>query len=58
VLTLGPLLGGPTMRAHPPGREHGAMKKALFIVVAVTALLVLALGGWVASSVRREPVPA
>jgi hypothetical protein len=34
------------------------MKKALFITAAVTALLVLALGGWVVSSVRRAPVPA
>jgi hypothetical protein len=29
------------------------MKKLLLISVALTALLVLALGGWVAGSVRR-----
>jgi hypothetical protein len=34
------------------------MKKALLIGVAVTALLVLALGGWVVGSVRRTPAYA
>lgn len=34
------------------------MKKALLICVAVTALLVLALGGWVVGSVRRSPAYA
>ena len=34
------------------------MKKAVFIAVAVAALLALALGGWVVSSVRRAPLPA
>lgn len=31
------------------------MKKLLFISVAIAALLVLALGGWVVNSVRRRP---
>jgi hypothetical protein len=35
------------------------MKKALLISIAVTALLVLALGGWVVGAVRRSsPSPA
>jgi hypothetical protein len=34
------------------------MKKVLLISIAVTALLVLALGGWVADSVRRQPAYA
>jgi len=31
------------------------MKKVLLISLALAALLVLALGGWAASSVRRAP---
>ena len=31
------------------------MKKLLLISLAVTALLVLALGGWVVGAVRRSP---
>ena len=34
------------------------MKKVLLISIAVTALLVRALGGWVAGSVRRQPAYA
>jgi hypothetical protein len=34
------------------------MKKLLFISLAVAALLVLALGGWAAKSVRRAPAYA
>ena len=34
------------------------MKKALFISLAVTALLVLALGGWVVGTVRGAPAYA
>jgi hypothetical protein len=34
------------------------MKKLLFISIAVTALLVLALGGWAVKSVRRTPAYA
>ena len=34
------------------------MKKLLLISVALTALLVLALGGWIAGSVRRTPAYA
>jgi hypothetical protein len=34
------------------------MKNVLLISLAVTALLVLALGGWVAGSVRRRPAYA
>ena len=34
------------------------MKKVLFISLAVTALLVLALAGWAVQSVRRSPVYA
>jgi hypothetical protein len=34
------------------------MKKLLLIAIALTALLVLALGGWIAGSVRRTPAYA
>jgi hypothetical protein len=34
------------------------MKNVLLISIAVTALLVLALGGWVAGNVRRQPAYA
>ena len=34
------------------------MKKTLLISIAVTAILVLALGGWAAKPFRREPVYA
>jgi len=34
------------------------VKKLIFISVAVTALLVLALGGWAVKSVRRAPAYA
>ncbi|MDX6485072.1 MAG: hypothetical protein QOF43_225 [Gaiellaceae bacterium] len=34
------------------------MKKVLLISLAVTALLVLALGGWAVRSVRRTPAYA
>jgi hypothetical protein len=34
------------------------MKKLLFISIAVTAVLVLALGGWLVGSVRRSPAYA
>jgi hypothetical protein len=34
------------------------LKKTLLIGIAVVALLVLALGGWVAKSVRRTPAYA
>jgi hypothetical protein len=34
------------------------MKKLLLISIAVAALLVLALGGWVVKSVRRAPAYA
>jgi hypothetical protein len=34
------------------------MKKLLIISLAVTALLLLALGGWVVGSVRRAPAYA
>jgi hypothetical protein len=34
------------------------MKKVLLIAVAVTALLVLALGGWLVGTVRRSPAYA
>ena len=34
------------------------MKKVLLISIAVTALLVLALGGWVVGTVRRNPAYA
>jgi hypothetical protein len=34
------------------------MKKLLLISLAVTALLVLALGGWVVGSVKRTPAYA
>ena len=34
------------------------MKKALLIAVAVAALLVLALGGWIVRSVRSTPAYA
>jgi len=50
--------GSPTTRATPFRAEDADMKKLLIISVAVTALLVLALGGWVAGSVRRTPAYA
>jgi len=34
-----------------------SVKLNLFITVAALALLVLALGGWVAGAIRRPPVP-
>jgi hypothetical protein len=34
------------------------VKKVLLISIAVTALLVLALGGWLVGSVRRTPAYA
>ena len=34
------------------------MKRLLFISIAVAAVLVLALGGWAVSSVRRTPAYA
>jgi hypothetical protein len=34
------------------------MKKLLLIALAVTAILVLALGGWVVKGVRRAPAYA
>ena len=48
-------------RSNPRARrplEGGPVKKVLFISVAVTALLVLALGGWAVKSVRRTPAYA
>jgi hypothetical protein len=50
--------GDPTRRAAPSEAHHRSMKKVLLISLAVTALLVLALGGWVAGSVRRAPAYA
>jgi len=38
--------------------KEPAVKKLIFISVAVTALLVLALGGWAVKSVRRAPAYA
>ncbi len=55
---LGIELGVATRRPNASEADHAAMKKVLLISVAVTALLVLALGGWVAGSVRRQPVYA
>jgi hypothetical protein len=56
--TLGSILGVPTTRQTLLSAEHAAMKKLLLILLAVTALLVLALGGWVVGSVRRAPAYA
>ena len=51
-------MGVATRRPTPCRAEDAAMKKLLFISIAVTALLVLALGGWAVKSVRRTPAYA
>ena len=51
-------MGVATRRPTPCEAEDAAMKKLLFISIAVPALLVLALGGWVTGSVRRTPAYA
>ena len=51
-------MGVATTRPTPPATDDAAMKKLLFISIAVVALLVLALGGWAVSSVRRAPAYA
>ena len=51
-------MGVATTRPDPAATDDAAMKKLLFISVAVAALLVLALGGWVVNSVRRPPAYA
>jgi hypothetical protein len=42
----------------PTQVEDEGMKKLLLISLAIAALLVLALGGWAVSSVRRAPAYA
>ena len=51
-------MGYPTRRRTPSATDAGAMKKLMYISLAVTAILVLALGGWVVKSVRRTPAYA
>ena len=51
-------MGCPHDAREPRAAEDGDMKKLLLISVALTALLVLALGGWVVGSVRRTPAYA
>ncbi len=51
-------MGVATRRGTPRQAEDAAMKKLLLISIAVTALLVLALGGWAVKSVRRTPAYA
>ena len=47
-----------TTRPYLLRKDDAAMKKLLFISIAVAALLVLALGGWAVKSVRRTPAYA
>jgi hypothetical protein len=54
----GRILGYPTRRYHPVAEDYGDMKKAALISLAVIALLVLALGGWIVKSVRPTPAYA
>ena len=54
----GRILGYPTRRCPPVAEDTEAMKKAALISLAVFALLVLALGGWVVKSVRPTPAYA
>ncbi len=54
----GRILGFPTRRRTPAAEDTQSMKKALLISLAVAALLVLALGGWVVKSVRPTPAYA
>ena len=51
-------MGVATRRPNPRATDDAAMKKLLFISIAVAALLVLALGGWAVKSVRRTPAYA
>jgi hypothetical protein len=51
-------LGVATTRATLLRADDAAMKKLLFISIAVVALLVLALGGWAVKTVRRTPAYA
>jgi hypothetical protein len=51
-------LGVATTRPTLLTADDAAMKKLLFISIAVVALLVLALGGWAVKSVRRTPAYA
>jgi hypothetical protein len=51
-------LGVATRRPTPAEADDAAMKKLLFISIAVVALLMLALGGWAVKSVRRTPAYA
>ncbi len=54
----GRILGFPTRRRTPAAEDYGDMKKAALISLAVFALLVLALGGWIVKSVRPTPAYA
>ncbi len=51
-------MGFPTTRARAFADDHGVMKKLLLISLAVTAILVLALGGWAVKPFRRSPAYA
>ena len=51
-------MGVATTRPHLLGKDDAVMKKLLLISLAVTAILVLALGGWAVKSVRRTPAYA
>ena len=54
----GLILGFPTRRSPTATEDTEAMKKAALISLAVFALLVLALGGWIVRSVRPTPAYA
>jgi hypothetical protein len=54
----GRILGYPTRRRTPAAEDTHPMKKAALISLAVVALLVLALGGWIVKSVRPTPAYA
>ena len=54
----GRILGYPTTRRTRAAEDYGDMKKAALISLAVFALLVLALGGWIVRSVRPTPAYA
>ena len=47
-------MGFPTRREHPSETDDRAMKKVFLISVAVLAILLLALAGWVSKPFRRS----
>jgi hypothetical protein len=46
------------MCAEPPPPRFGVMKKRLFLLLFVTGLVLLAVGGWTVQGLRRAVTPA